>query len=416
MDAPALASGSYLAFLHKMDRLRGAGVLLGLDRVRAALGRLGHPERALTFVQVAGTNGKGSTAAMTEAVLRAAGVHTGLFTSPHLVRFTERIQVGGVEVDPACLEPALDRVLATGVPLTYFEAATLVAVLVMHEAGVEVGVMETGLGGRLDAVTALPAVAAAVTSVGPDHLEVLGPTLADVAREKAAVARSGRPLFVPTAVAASFKELRTVAEAAGARFVTVEPSPEQPALAGGHQRRNAAIAVALAEAGLWALGRTLPAKAVSQGLATVSWPGRLERRGQVLFDCAHNPEGAAALSLVLAGCPERPRVLVVSMVAGKDVAGVAAQLKDRFEAVVFTQCSSERALAVDALRAAFGPVPCSTDVAEPEAALNHALHLAGPTGLVVVAGSTFLVGPLRAHLRGEPVDPLPSADPPVRSP
>src|SRR4051812_49350935 len=163
----------YPGLLARLDGLRTLGVDLGLDRVRRALSALGSPERRLPAVQIAGTNGKGSTAALTEAVLRAAGLRTGLYTSPHLARFTERVRVAGEEVDGDRLAALDARVEATGVPLTYFEIATALAFLAFAEAGVEVAVLETGLGGRLDAVSACEPVATAVTTIALDHTDYL---------------------------------------------------------------------------------------------------------------------------------------------------------------------------------------------------------------------------------------------------
>lgn len=410
-SGPVIDDPDYRRFLQRMDGLRSAGVLLGLDRVHLALARLGHPDRRLRFVQIAGTNGKGSTAAMTERLLREAGVHTGLFTSPHLVRFSERIRLRGEEVKGSALDAALSRVLATQVPLTYFEASTLVAVAVMADAGVDLGVMETGLGGRLDAVTALPAIATAITSIGADHLDVLGPTLAHVAREKAAIARPAVDLLVPEGLAPDLLgEIRGVAAALGAAVQRVPEVPLAVALPGAHQQRNAALALALATRAAHALGRALPASAVRQALAQVSWPGRLERLGPLLLDCAHNPEGAQALAGHLAGCPERPRVLVLSMVAGKDVEGVAEALWPQVEAVVATRCASDRALPAEDLACR---LPRGRDVSvvpDPAQAVAEAQRRAGP-GLVVVAGSVFLVGQVRAQSLGEPVDPVPTSDP-----
>ncbi|MEA2699074.1 MAG: dihydrofolate synthase / folylpolyglutamate synthase, partial [Myxococcales bacterium] len=173
----------YPAFLARLDGLRTLGVDLGLGRVREALQRLGSPERRFPAVQIAGTNGKGSTAAMTDAILRAAGWKTGLFTSPHLSRFTERIRVGDVEADGERLAALDRRVAATGVPLTYFEVTTVLAFLLMAEEGVDLAILETGLGGRLDAVTTCQPVATAVTSIALDHTEYLGTDVRAIARE-----------------------------------------------------------------------------------------------------------------------------------------------------------------------------------------------------------------------------------------
>src|SRR3954470_12079654 len=186
----------YGRLLARLEAARTLGVSFGLDRIREALAKLDSPERACVSVQVAGTNGKGSTAAMAEAILRSAGLRTGLFTSPHLARFTERIRIDGREIDGdqlAALDPAI---VATGVPLTYFEISAVLAFRAFAEARVDVAVLETGLGGRLDAVTAASPVATAITSIGLDHTDLLGGTLAQIAREKAGIARPGVPLYL----------------------------------------------------------------------------------------------------------------------------------------------------------------------------------------------------------------------------
>ena len=187
----------YLDLLTRLESSRRIGVDLGLDRTRTVLALLGNPERRAVTVQIAGTNGKGSTAAMTEAILRAAGIRTGLFTSPHLSRFTERIRIDGREVDGDRLALLDEAIVATGIPLTYFEIATVLAFLAFADAGVEVAVvLETGLGGRLDATTVCRPVATAITSIDFDHTELLGATLAEIAREKAGIAKPGVPLFL----------------------------------------------------------------------------------------------------------------------------------------------------------------------------------------------------------------------------
>ena len=166
--------GPYAGLLARLQASRSLGVELGLGRVRQALARAGDPQRRFAAVQIAGTNGKGSTAAMTEAILRRAGLRTGLYTSPHLCRFTERIRIDGREIDGDLLAAFDPAVVATGVPLTYFEIATLLAFLAFADARVEVAVLETGLGGRLDAVTAAEPLGTAITSIGLDHQVYLG--------------------------------------------------------------------------------------------------------------------------------------------------------------------------------------------------------------------------------------------------
>jgi dihydrofolate synthase/folylpolyglutamate synthase len=405
----------YRALLGRLEAARTLGVSFGLDRVREALRLLGSPERAYTTVQVAGTNGKGSTAAMTDAILRAAGLRTGLFTSPHLSRFTERIRIDGREIDGELLALLDQAVVRTGVPLTYFEISAVLAFRAMAEAMIDVGVLETGLGGRLDAVTAAAPVATAITSIGLDHTDLLGGTLREIAREKGGIARPGVPLFLGPLAPEADEEIARVAAAAGApvqRFgIDFHAPPTPPALGGAHQRTNAALATALARTAALARGHTLTADEIARGLHLVTWPGRLEWLApDVLADCAHNPEGARALAAALP--LDRPAVLVASVVRGKDAAGLLAELMPRFIHVVATRSRNERAMPAGELAALVTGRPVDA-VADATAALRLGRELAAarPGGYVVVAGSIFLVGELRAHLLGEPVDPVPGGDP-----
>jgi len=425
---------SYGRLLARLDGLRTLGVEFGLERIVRALQMLGAPERRLPAIQIAGTNGKGSTAAMTEAILRAAGLRTGLFTSPHLSRFTERIRIDGIEADGDRLA-ALDRAVeATGVPLTYFEVSTVLGFLLMAEAGVEIAVLETGLGGRLDAVTACHPLATAVTSIAFDHMDYLGTTLAAIAREKAGIIKPGVPVLIGRLPAEAEAEIERVARERGAPLRRLgrdfhEPAGA-PALGGAHQRGNAAIAIALAEEACRRLGRPLPPETVRQGLASVRWPGRLERIApDLLLDCAHNPEGAAALAAALAaaGAPvaSGPRALVLSVVGDKDVDGVLAPLlaapasAGGFGAVYATRSHNRRARPpaelVEAIARHTTRTPRTvTAVADPLDAVAQARRLVASQdlpGLVVVAGSIFLIGEVRAAMLSEATDPVPVADP-----
>jgi dihydrofolate synthase/folylpolyglutamate synthase len=413
-----MASAAYVQLLARLDGVRALGVELGLDRMRKALARLGDPQARFTAVQIAGTNGKGSTAAMTEAVLRQAGLRTGLYSSPHLCRFTERIRIAGREVEGDRLA-ALDRlVVATEVPLTYFEVATALAFLAMAEAGVEVAVLETGLGGRLDAVTTCVPCATSITSIGLDHTGYLGTTLPEIAGEKAGIMKPGVPCFVGPVPGAAGDELERVAAAVGAPLLRAGRdfgAPTFPiALVGAHQVDNAALAVELSRAAGRRLGRGIDDATLARGLAGVRWPGRCERVGDdLLFDCAHNEDGARALATALAQlAPGRRVVLLLSIVDDKDPAGMLAALAPAVAAVVTTRSDNPRALPAAALAAAASRFVA--DVAacdDPGAGLAEARRRAGPDGLVVVCGSIFLVGMLRARVLGEEVDPVPTSDP-----
>jgi dihydrofolate synthase/folylpolyglutamate synthase len=412
----------YRRFLARLQEVRAQGVLLGLARVRLALERLGSPERRLPALHIAGTNGKGSVAAMADSMLRRAGIRTGLFTSPHLVRFTERIRIDGAEVDGDRLAGLDRRVVATAVPLTYFEVATVLAFLAFAEAGVEVAVLETGLGGRLDATSVCQPLACAITNIALDHEAILGGSLAQIAFEKAGIVKPEVPIFLGPLPPEADRQIAEVAAAVGARIhragVDYPPAPGKPALSGAHQFANAAVAVALCREAAARLGRPFTQEAALAGLAEVRWPGRLERLGtDVLLDCAHNVDGCQAL---VAALPEASRrVLVTSIVRDKNAAAMLRTLAPYFDRVICTRSQSERAAApeelaalVEKTRRGARRVDCIED---PSAALEAARSdvAATPGGMVVVAGSIFLVGSLRSHILGggraspEASDPMP---------
>jgi dihydrofolate synthase / folylpolyglutamate synthase len=397
------------AYEEMLGQLLGAarfGVRFGLERMRAALDALGAPDRALGRVAlVGGTNGKGSTAAMLALMLTRHGLRAGLFTSPHLARFTERIRIDGREVDRAALAGRYRR-MARVMPadLTFFEQATVLGMMTFAEEGTEAVVLEVGMGGRLDATNAAEPEVSVVTGVALDHQEVLGADLAAIAREKAGIFRAGRPAVIgsggePEAVPV----LEAEARARGASVVRVGCDAPWPlALAGAHQLCNAACAIAAARA----LG--LSAEAQRAGLAEVRWPGRLERIGDVVLDAAHNPQAAGALARALAG---EEYVLVAGVSSDKDLAGVLRPLVAPARAVVLTQAPSARAAPVAALAAVAPEAEREPDF---RAALARARALArGAT--VVVCGSIFLAGAVRALLTGEEVDPVTTADPAGRT-
>jgi dihydrofolate synthase/folylpolyglutamate synthase len=413
-----MAGGAYAQLLARLGDVRALGVDLGLDRMRLALARLGDPQTRFAAVQIAGTNGKGSTAAMTEAVLHEAGLRTGLYSSPHLARFTERIRIDGREADGDRLA-AFDRlVAATEVPLTYFETATALAFLAMADAGVEIAVLETGLGGRLDAVTTCVPCATAITSIGIDHTDYLGDTRTSIAREKAGILKPAVPCFLGRLPPDADEEIQRVADAVGAplfRFGQDFGAPPFPtALAGAHQKENAAVAAQLVRAAGRHLGKTIGDHVMARGLARVRWPGRLERVGDdLLFDCAHNADGARALAAALPALAAGRRVvLVVSIVGDKDAEAMLLALAPVAAAVVATRSDNPRALSAAKVEAIAGRFVSDAIACEdPVAALDEARRRAGAGGLVVVCGSMFLVGQLRARVLGEPLDPLPTSDP-----
>ena len=318
------------------------GVDLGLERLQAALAELGHPERQFAAVQVAGTNGKGSIATLVHQVLLAAGIDAGLYTSPHLLGWTERIRLGAELIAPAALRRQLELAapVARAQGLTPFELVTAAAFLAFAEAGLPLVVLEVGLGGRLDATTCHPDRGViALASIGLDHREFLGPDLASIAAEKAGVMRAGSVAVSGPQAPQVRPVLTAQAAAAGARLCWVEPLPQNAAgdlliagqwspcgLPGAVQAANGAVALGVCQA-LAEQGWSIDTAAIRAGFAAARWPGRLQQvrwRGlPLLLDGAHNPPAATALRAELDAHPERhglapgPRHWVIGMLANK---------------------------------------------------------------------------------------------------
>jgi dihydrofolate synthase/folylpolyglutamate synthase len=385
------------------------GMRFGLDRMRRLMTALGEPERAFESIHVVGTNGKSSTARMTAAILRRHGFHVGAYLSPHLVSFAERIRIDDADVEPAAFAAAVQRAahaaelvnrsLPEGDRVTQFEALTAAAYSELARQGVEVAVIEAGLGGRYDATNVVPSRVQVLTSVGLEHTRWLGPTISAIAAEKLDVVQPGGTLVLGHAVHPDAVEVaRAVARERGARIVHAGADPGVAVAAlGSFQRRNFAAARAAAEA---FLGRLDPV-AVEAAAASVMVPGRLQVIGQeplTLIDGAHNPDGIAALveSLpdVLAG---RDRlVCVVSILDDKDAAGMLAALMPHCARLVITSSRNPRALpppTIESLARQLSGPPAEI-VAAPHDALARARDLAGRGGVVLATGSIYLIADL----------------------
>ena len=414
-----------LAFLHSRSP---STVVLGLERMQTALAELGHPERRLPAVHVAGTNGKGSTCAMVDAVLRKAGFRVGLYTSPHLVLFNERIRLDGEDISDGVLGRRLLQVLQrapTAKELTYFELGTLVAFWHFAEEAVDFAVLETGLGGRLDATSTCLPLATAVTALGLDHTELLGDSLSAIAREKAGIFRAGVPAVVARQEAEAEAVLHQEAARVGAPllregvdFALAWEGPElvftqgarrlsglRLGLAGEHQRHNAALALCLLDV-LQEEGAAISEEARREGLRTVRWPGRLEEvpgAPLLLLDGAHNPQGVEALLTALDTTYVGRRVhLVFAAVRDKEVGQMLARLLPRMASATFTPLpNTSRGLLPEDYLALAQQTLAEVHLAEsPAAALEEVVARAAKEDVVLVAGSLYLVGAVKAHLEG----------------
>ncbi len=395
--------------------LQPLAMRFGLERMQRALDALGRPERGYSVLHVGGTNGKGSTCAMAAAALGAAGLRVGLYTSPHLVRFNERIQVDGRAISDAALAEVVDEVRRAcpwhdaspevgGDRLTYFEFATLAGLLHFARAGAEVAVVEVGLGGRFDATNAILPRVAAVGLIGLDHTQLLGDTVEQIAFEKAGIFKPGVPAVVHgRQPSGALETLRAEAARHGAPFAVAAADYAGPiALRGPHQRGNAALA-AEALRQLRRAGVAVADEAIASGIATARWPGRLEEVAGVLLDGAHNPDGAAALATALRALhPGREVELVFGVLADKDHAGMLAALAPAARRIHAVAPSTPRARDAEDVCAVAGSVGAAAHahrgVAE---ALACARRAASDGAVVAVAGSLYLVGEARALLAPE---------------
>jgi dihydrofolate synthase / folylpolyglutamate synthase len=411
-------------------------IKLGLDNVRRLLARLGDPQRSYPSVQIAGTNGKGSTAAMLDGICRAAGVRAGLYTSPHLVSITERVRVGGRDLDreefarhATRVRRAAEDVRAeSGALPTFFEQVTAVALEVFRDARVELAILETGLGGRLDATTAACASTVAITPIALDHQEYLGDTLKEIAGEKAAIIRPGvraviaaqepevadviRDRCRETGVEPRFAcEGASIEGACGEGRMRVRLRTEREeyagiclALRGRHQLTNASLAVALAES-LADDGFRITRAHVVEGLETAEHAGRLElcvdEGARVLLDGAHNPAGARALRAYLDEFESAKVTMVFGAMRDKALDEIGRILFPAAERLLLTQPNNPRAASVEELLRALPredpPRSVALAPSVPDA-LTVARAQTPHGGTICVTGSLYLVGEVRALL------------------
>ena len=396
-------------------------IKLGLRNTELLLNALDNPERAFPSVQIAGTNGKGSTAAMLDSICRAAGIKCGLYTSPHLVSITERIRISDVEITredfAACATTVREVSRQLEALPTFFEQLTAIALLAFRNAGIDLAILETGLGGRLDSTTAANASVVAITQIAMDHEEYLGHTLESIAAEKAAIIRRGVNAVIARQEPAALKVLLKRCEETGVtpvlengahtitgnttdgRFrVTFDTAAHYESvllgLRGRHQIDNAAVAIRLAEL------LRLPHEAIVTGIETANHPGRLElipHKPAVLIDGAHNPAGSESLRDYLDEFAPRPLTLVFGAMRDKQLDRIGEILFPSADVIVLTTVDNPRSATIEMLkpvadRFARGTVLTSESSAE---ALRIAQASTPFEGLICIAGSLYLAGELR---------------------
>jgi dihydrofolate synthase/folylpolyglutamate synthase len=423
---------TYAEAVARLLALRGgehAGMRPGLERIEGLLGALGHPEERYALVQVGGTNGKGSIASMLATILKHGGRRVGLYTSPHLCSFRERIRVNAEPIAPDAIADGVDALgtLIARLDATMFEATTALALDHFAREAVDVAVLEVGLGGRLDATTVGRPAATVLGAIDLDHEAYLGHTLPAIAGEKAAIIRSGLAVSAAQAPEVTDVIVRRAAETgvplllqgrdlgvtveerslAGQRITCTGPgwrlAHVELAPLGVFQPQNALLAIATARA----LGADEPA--IRSGLSRARWPGRFEivRRDPFLvLDGAHNPAGARVLARSLREVfPDQPLTLVLGLSQDKDARTILATLVPLASRVILTRASNPRAADPRVLASAMPPTSARVDVEEsPAKALGMAMR-APCTPIIGVAGSLFLIGDVLTQLHGEPDKP-----------
>lgn len=385
----------------------------GLENMTRLIAELDHPEQHFAAVHVAGTNGKGSVTAMLETALHRAGHRSARYTSPHLERLEERFVISGQEVETARLSAAVSGVrdaiarlqvdCADRFAPTFFECATAAAFVLFRDENVEVAVIETGLGGRLDATNVIHPIATAITSIDFDHQALLGGTLSSIAKEKAGIIKPRVPVVLgPLPPEAEREILSAAAERHAPVFRGRKLSGVVPALRGRHQGDNIAVTAALADV-INARGITIPDAALRDAIEHVNWPARLEHfskgEHEFLLDAAHNPAGARALAAYLEESSWTDAALVFGAMADKDAEGMLRELVPVVSTIVCTTAGSGRAArAEDLATIARSLVGAAFVHVEPDPALAVARARA-LSRRIVIAGSMFLTGPLRGILR-----------------
>lgn len=412
-----------------------------LGRMFALMEDLGNPHKRYPVVHVAGTKGKGSTAAMIASVLQAAGYKVGFYTSPHLIDFVERIQINRVPISHAdlvqivnAIKPSVGRIER----LTTFELTTAAAFLYFSQQKVDVAVIEVGLGGRLDATNVVDPLLAVITSLSLDHVKVLGDTLEKIAREKGGIIKAGKPVVVSPQKDEALGVIEEIAQTRGSNLILVgrdydyqiigrdydgqqfevvdRTDPNRPRmqlripLLGRHQAENGCTAFAAIrelEKISWKIGP----EAIRQGFSQVVWEGRFEiiaRDPYVVLDSAHNRDSAAKLrAAVDEYFPGTEIVLIFGASEDKDVAGMFAELLPRMNRVIMTQSVHPRAMDVDSLLALAESYGIPAEAAVPlEKAVERAVEVAQGTKLILVTGSLFIVAGVRQEFEKR-IHPLP---------
>jgi dihydrofolate synthase / folylpolyglutamate synthase len=423
-----------MIYTEALDWLLGLehmGVKLGLDNVKELLHRLGDPQEEFRSVHIAGTNGKGSVSAMLASILRAQGYRTGLYTSPHMVDFRERILTDGKMIEEGELARLATEVKGqwdemertTGQTPTFFEATTAMAFLHFADRGVEEGVIEVGMGGRLDATNVISPDCTVITNISLEHTQYLGDTLSSIAGEKAGIIKPGVPVVTAVEQAEALEVIKQMALSKRATVrvvgndiayrlvsstldgILIEignlPSLVRVPLLGAYQAVNAATAYAAAIE-LEGRGVHIEEKAIIAGLQNVQWPGRLQLikgRPTIILDASHTPEGARKVALEVNKLFDRDLTLVIGVLSDKDLNGVVGPFARISSRAIATSPATNRAYPADAVAQALNRYLGDVEI-EPNVhnAMNRATEISQADGVILVTGSIYTIGEARTWL------------------
>ncbi|MFY8216509.1 MAG: bifunctional folylpolyglutamate synthase/dihydrofolate synthase [Chthoniobacterales bacterium] len=379
-----------------LDSTQHFGIKLGLENTRRLLDAVGCPEKGLPFIHVAGTNGKGSTCAMIDSILRSAGFRCGLYTSPHLVDLRERFRVQGALISAPELARILNHIRSTTASWshtpTFFEITTVAAMLFFQEQNVDIVILETGMGGRLDSTNVVTPVVSVITKIGLDHQQWLGESLAQIAGEKAGIIKPGVPVASAPQAPDAARVIAETAARVDAELVVASELDQRFAtgLEGPHQRENAAVVIAA----LRAAHMDVPDAAIQSGLRNVQWPGRFQRIGNLWLDGAHNPDGVQALCETWKNqrLPERP-IILFGALADKGAEEMLNHLREISDTIWLVPIQNARAADPNALATLI------KRGGKTWANLDEALAATQQSGRpVLITGSLYLIGEAMAHL------------------
>jgi len=414
-----------LDYLYSLEKF---GMIFGLEKVKAILEAIGNPHHEIQTIHIGGTNGKGSTAAMMASVLQQEGYHVGLYTSPHLIRFTERIKVDGKEIDQQevaeLTEWMRQRIEASGVtpPFTFFDFTTAMAILYFKQKRVDLAILEVGLGGRLDSTNVVDPLLSIITNVSKDHEEVLGRTIQKIAYEKAGIIKQGRPLVTATSQPSILRLFSRICKEKGSPFYRMGKEFSYIPCEGGHfhyqglhrkfwdltvnlhgshQILNAVTALGALEV-LDELGYLVSNEAMITGLTKVEWPGRLEMvcsSPRVFLDGAHNPAGAHVLKESLEKEFEYKRlILIIGIMRDKNYKSILQTLAPIADHLILTQPNIPRAASPGLLQKALERNGEKVEIVEGvQQAIDRGLSMASSEDLLCITGSLYTVGEARAY-------------------